>query len=82
MEDYGFAFTSAQGICRVNGCLHELIEETPDLAQAAIDWHVYEEHPEEWVKVRGGQPPEDPDPRTKNGRIIINGRRFQLRLPG
>ena len=37
---------------------------TRDQAGYEATWHVWEEHPAEWVQLFGGRPPADPDPRT------------------
>jgi hypothetical protein len=67
-----------RGVCRV--CGHTEDEESPELAQAVIAWHAYEKHRDDWDKVVGTPRPQDPDPRTPGGRILIKGRRIQLRL--
>jgi len=67
------------GFCRI--CAQVLRDETPDLASAALAWHLYENHREGWIKLAGAdRPPHDPDPRTARGRILIKGRRIQLEL--
>jgi hypothetical protein len=36
------------------------------LAQGDAVWHIYEDHPKEWVRLIGDRPPKDFDPRTIN----------------
>jgi hypothetical protein len=49
--------------CRLPDCGWKTGEPVQDIAGCLASWHVYEEHPEEWLRVFGIRPPLDPDPR-------------------
>jgi hypothetical protein len=57
--------------CHQDDCGWETGEPNRDIAGCLAAWHVYEDHPDVWLRVIGDRPPADPDPRTPEGRAVL-----------
>jgi len=50
--------------CQVPDCGWEsAMTPSKTIASCFAVWHVYEDHREEWIRIFGDRPPNDPDPR-------------------
>jgi hypothetical protein len=60
--------------CMLDNCKWETEGLVEGIVGCAATWHVFEDHRDVWLAVCGPLPPQDPDPRTEEGRREILGR--------
>jgi hypothetical protein len=57
--------------CMLGSCGWASPDEPDQFSGCRATWHIFEDHPDVWLRTFGDRKPVDPDPRTDEGMMAI-----------